>query len=81
MRTTVRLDDLLLQRAWQEAERRGISLATLVEQGLQLVMRLPPKSPGQRAADGPARYADDVIQRKVDPNNRATLLNRIIRRD
>jgi len=43
MRTTVRLDDALLDRARQEAARRGVTLTSLIEQGLQLVLRRPLK--------------------------------------
>jgi hypothetical protein len=41
MRTTVRLDDALLARARKEAERRGVTLTALIEQGLKLVLRKP----------------------------------------
>ena len=43
MRTTVRLDDALLERARKEAERRGVTLTALIEQGLELVLRKPLK--------------------------------------
>ncbi len=42
MRTTVRLDDVLLDQARREAERRGTTLTALIEQGLRLAM-LPPR--------------------------------------
>ena len=38
MRTTVRLDDGLLDRARREAERRGTTLTALIEQGLRLAI-------------------------------------------
>lgn len=38
MRTTVRLDDALLERAKREASRRGQTLTSLIEQGLRLVL-------------------------------------------
>ncbi len=41
MRTTIRLDEALLERARQEAGRRGVTLTSLIEQGLQLVLRRP----------------------------------------
>lgn len=41
MRTTVRLDDALLERAKREAERRGTTLTALIEQGIGLVLRRP----------------------------------------
>lgn len=43
MRTTVRLDKALLERARQEAARRRVTLTSLIEQGLHLVLRRPPK--------------------------------------
>jgi hypothetical protein len=81
MRTTVRLDDRLLQRAWQEAERRGVSLASLVEQGLQLVLRLPSKSSDERTIDRSASRTAEVFRPIVDSNKSASLFDRIIRRD
>jgi hypothetical protein len=74
MRTTVRLDDRLLQRAWQEAERRGVTLASLVEQGLQLVLR-------QRTVDRSDCHTGEVIRPGVELKNNASLFDRIIRRD
>ena len=38
MRTTVRLDDALLEQAKREASRRGETLTSLIEQGLRLVL-------------------------------------------
>jgi hypothetical protein len=43
MRTTVRLDDSLLDRAKREAERRGETLTGLIERGLRLVLANPEK--------------------------------------
>jgi hypothetical protein len=48
MRTTVRLDDGLLDQARREARRRGTTLTALIEQGLRLAIR-PPK-PAERSA-------------------------------
>jgi len=42
MRTTVRLDDGLLDQARREAERRGTTLTALIEEGLRLAI-LPPR--------------------------------------
>jgi hypothetical protein len=38
MRTTVRLDDALLDQAKREAARRHATLTALIEQGLRLVL-------------------------------------------
>jgi hypothetical protein len=48
VKTTIRIDDALLQRAWKEAERRGTSLASLVEEGLRLALRMNPSQPAAR---------------------------------
>jgi hypothetical protein len=74
MRTTIRLDDRLLQLAWREAERRGVTLASLVEQGLQLVLR-------QRSTDHSVCVTGDVISPAVDPKKNGSLFDRITRRD
>ena len=41
VRTTVRLDDALLERAKREAARRHVTLTALIEQGLRLAMARP----------------------------------------
>ena len=41
MRTTVRLNNELLERARLEAARRGITLTALIEQSLLAIMRKP----------------------------------------
>jgi len=38
MRTTVRLDNTLLERAKREAARRNETLTALIEQGLRLIL-------------------------------------------
>ncbi len=38
MRTTVRLDDALLEQAKREAARRNETLTALIEQGLRIVL-------------------------------------------
>jgi hypothetical protein len=44
-RTTVRLDDAILEQAKAEAQRRGETLTSLIDQGLRLVLaqKLGPK--------------------------------------
>jgi len=41
MRTTIRLDDTLLEQAKREARRRGETLTSLIERGLRLVLARP----------------------------------------
>jgi predicted DNA-binding ribbon-helix-helix protein len=44
MRTTVRLDQALLERVRAEAAKRKTTLTSLIEQGLELVLRQPTES-------------------------------------
>ena len=81
MRTTVRLDDALLQKAWQEAERRGVTLASLIEQGLQLVLRLPAKSTAKRVGDGSTCLEGEVLRPGVKIKSHSGIFDRIYRRD
>jgi predicted DNA-binding ribbon-helix-helix protein len=43
MRTTVRLDEALIIRAKNEAARRGVTLTSLIEQGLKSALTRPQK--------------------------------------
>jgi len=81
MRRTIRLDDRLLERAWQEAERRGVTLASLIEQGLQLVLRHPSKSSDQRVVQRSDHPTEDVVRPSVDLKNGGSLFDRIHRPD
>ena len=74
MRTIVRLDEALLQRAWHEAERRGVTLASLVEQGLQLVLR-------QRTVDRSGWRTSTVVPPGVDMNSGARDIDQTTRGD
>jgi len=53
MRTTVRLDDGLLEQARREAARRGETLTALVERGLRLVVARPERRSSRRRAETP----------------------------
>jgi len=68
MRTIVRLDDRLLQRAAHEAKRRGVTFASLVEQGLQLVLR-------QRTIDRSGCRTGTVVPPGVDMNSGARVFD------
>jgi hypothetical protein len=48
MRTTVRLNEALLDRARAEAAKRKTTLTSLIEQGLELVLRRPMKRSDHR---------------------------------
>jgi hypothetical protein len=81
MRTTVRLDEGLLERARQEADRRGVTLTSLIEQGLELALRKPLKPPERAAVALPECRAGGGTLPGVDLNDSADLLDRLERRD
>ena len=81
MRTTVRLDERLLERARKEAARRGATLTSLIEEGLQLALRRPnPKAargfvtlPSCQAGGGPLPGVDlDDSAALLDPMEERT---------
>lgn len=77
MRTTVRLDDALLERARKEAERRGMTLTALIEQGLELVMRKPLARTERAHVRLPVSKAKGGTLPGVDLDNSASLLDRM----
>lgn len=77
MRTTVRLDEALLERARREAAGRGVTLTSLIEQGLRLAMRRPlARNVASRVALPVCRAGGGVIP-GVDLDNSAALLDRM----
>ena len=74
MRTTVRIDDGLLERAKREAARRGETLTSLIEQGLRLVLA---SRPGQRRKRVvlPVCQARRGVLPGVDLNDNSRLLD------
>lgn len=81
MRTTVRLEENLLERARLEAERRGVTLTSLIEQGLRLALRRPLKRAERSAMKLPECRAGGGIRAGVDLNDSASLLDRLEGRD
>lgn len=77
MRTTVRLDDRLLERARSEAVRRGATLTSLIEEGLQLVLRRPKRPSGQAIVTLPECRAGGGTVPGVDLNDSAAVLDRM----
>jgi hypothetical protein len=73
MRTTVRLDDALLDRAKREAARRGMTLTALIEQGLKLAMRQPMKTPNRSRTSLPVCRAGGGTLPGVNLDNSASL--------
>ena len=73
MRTTVRLDDSLLNQAKREARRRHVTLTALIEQGLRLVLaQSRTKSPRKRVALPVSRARVGVLP-GVDLNDSSAL--------
>lgn len=77
MRTTVRLDERLLERARKEAARRGATLTALIEEGLQLVLRRPKKHSDGAQVRLPECRAGGGTQPGVDLTDSAALLDRM----
>jgi hypothetical protein len=81
MRTTVRLDEALLERAREEATRRKTTLTSLIEQGLELVLRRPLKRAEQRPVALPECHAGGGALPGVDLNDSSSVLDRMDGRD
>ena len=81
MRTTVRLDEALLERAREEAVKRKTTLTALIEQGLELVLRRPMKATLRQPIVLPECHAGGGTLPGIDLNDSASLLDRIDDRD
>jgi hypothetical protein len=77
MRTTVRLNSSLLERARQEAARRGVTLTSLIEQGLRLVLRRPLKRSERPVIALPECRAGGGVLPGVNLDDSADLLDRM----
>jgi len=75
MRTTIRLDDALLDRARREAERRGETLTSLIERGLRLVLATPQRHPKRRHVEIPVCREGGGTLPGVDLDDSAALLD------
>jgi hypothetical protein len=73
----VRLDKPLLERARQEARRRGITLTALIEQGLGLAMRRPLKPSARKRIVLPVCAATGGTLPGVNLDRHAELLDRM----
>jgi hypothetical protein len=77
MRTTIRLDDSVLETAKKEAARRGETLTSLIEQGLRLVLARPiPKLQARRIRLPVCRAGGGTLP-GVDLTDSAALLDRL----
>lgn len=77
MRTTVRLEEALLERARREAARRGVTLTSLIEQGLRLVLRRPMKRSDRPPVKLPECRAGGGVLSGVDIDDSAALIDRM----
>lgn len=77
MRTTVRLDDALLDRARQEAARRGVTLTALIDQGLRLVLRRPLRRSERPRAELPECRVGGGVLPGISLDDSGALLDRL----
>ena len=75
MRTTIRLDDALLERAKREARRRGETLTSLIERGLRLALAAPSRRREHRHVTIPVCTASGGTLPGVDLDDSAALLD------
>jgi hypothetical protein len=75
MRTTIRLDDALLDQAKREAARRGETLTSIIERGLRLVLARPERRPARPHVDLPVCREGGGTLPGVDLDDSATLLD------
>lgn len=75
MRTTIRLDEALLERARAEAAKRKTTLTSLIEQGLELVLRRPMKRPEPHQVALPECRAGGGTLAGIDLNDSASLFD------
>jgi hypothetical protein len=74
MRTTVRLEAALLERAKREAARRGETLTALIERGLRILLARPQKRAERRSVALPVCRAGDGTLPDLDLDDSAALL-------
>ena len=75
MRTTVRLDDRLLEQAKKEAARQGKTLTSLIDQALRQVLAQSGHRPPKKRVRLPVSHAGGGTLPGVDLNDSASLLD------
>ena len=75
MRTTVRLDEALLNQAKLEARRRSETVTALIEQGLRLVLTQPHSPKRRRRVVLPVARGGGGVLPGVDLSDSAALLD------
>jgi hypothetical protein len=69
MRTTVRLDDTLLEQAKREAARQGLTLTALIDRSLRLILAQRRSSPPHPRVKLPVCHAGGGVLPGVDLND------------
>ena len=77
MRTTVRLEDALLEQAKREAARRGKTLTALIEQGLRLALAEPRRKRARPRVKLPVCRLGGGVLPGVDLDDGSALLDRM----
>ena len=75
MRTTVRLDDALLEQARREAARRHETMTALIEQGLRQILAQSRRPRGKKRISLPVSRNGGGTLPGVDLNNNPALLD------
>jgi hypothetical protein len=75
MRTTVRLEEALINHAKREADRRGETLTALIEQGLRLVLAQSRSRHQRERVKLPVCEAGGGVLPGIDLNDSAALLD------
>lgn len=75
MRTTIRLNDVLFERAKREAERRRITLTALLEEGLQLALAQSAQPASHSRISLPVSSAAGGTMPGIDLNDTSSLLD------
>jgi len=74
MRTTVRLNESLLEQAKREAAKRGTTLTALIEQGLRMAIARRPSPSKRGTVKLPVCEAGGGVIPGIDLDDSATLL-------
>jgi hypothetical protein len=75
MRTTVRLNEALLERAKREAAKQGVTLTSLIERGLRLVLARPERRAERRPVEIPVCREGGGTLPGIDLDDSAALLD------
>lgn len=77
MRTTVRLDDVLLRQVKAEAARRGETVTALIERGLRLILAGSHHTPRRTRVKLPVSRARGGTRPGIDLGDSNGLLDRL----